>query len=99
MLIVVTSPNGLSTRTYIVTVYVLMDEEEGASLGDIQLDRGELEPSFMPDVFKYSTFLDSTNHRIGITPHSLSGNDVKMCRITTGSSEEMKRMWAEKTHS
>jgi hypothetical protein len=95
-LIVVTSPNGLSTRTYIVTVYVLMDEEEGASLGDIQLDRGELEPSFMPDVFKYSTFLDSTNHRIGITPHSLSGNDVKICRITTGSSEEMKRMWARK---
>ena len=28
VLIVVTSPNGLSTRTYIVTVYVLMDEEE-----------------------------------------------------------------------
>ena len=27
VLIVVTSPNGLSTRTYIVTVYVLMDEE------------------------------------------------------------------------
>ena len=48
VLIVVTSPNGLSTRTYIVTVYVLMDEEEGASLGDIQLDRGELEPSLKP---------------------------------------------------
>ena len=78
MLIVITSPNGLSTRTYVVTIYVLMEEEEKASLGDLIVDHGQLEPTFMPDLFRYSLYLPSHRDRIALTPYSLSGEDIKV---------------------
>ena len=44
LLIVVTSPNELSSRTYMVTVYVLMESLTGASLSYLALADGEPPP-------------------------------------------------------
>jgi hypothetical protein len=65
-LISVTSPNKLSTRTYVVTLYVLMDDQVTPTLSDLVLDHGELDPEFIPESFKYTVFHDNDRNRVGL---------------------------------
>ena len=76
MLISVTSPNKLSTRTYVVTLYVLMDDQVTPTLSDLVLDHGELDPEFIPESFKYTVFHDNDRNRVGLRPYSLTGRGL-----------------------
>jgi len=93
VLISVTSPNKLSTRTYVVTLYVLMDDQVTPTLSDLVLDHGELDPEFIPESFKYTVFYDNDRNRVGLRPYSLTGEDIKVCRLVSQSGDDQRRYW------
>jgi len=54
ILVTVTSSNRLTTRTYVITAYVLMESISSAALSVLAIDNAayELDPPFEPSTFK-----------------------------------------------
>ena len=77
-LVCVTSPSGLVSRLYKVTIYVLTSgwerfDDAEPSLAMLAVRPGLLEPSFSPDEFKYTASLEHRQRRMTVTAAAMRG--------------------------
>ena len=86
ILVTVTSSNKLTTRTYVITAYVLMESISSAALSVLTLSDGAvLEPEFEPSTYKYSAVVPHTRATVNLTAVSMMGTPVLVNGFTVRS--------------
>lgn len=92
VLFTVTSPGELTTRSYVVTVYVLLEDIPGASIASVELFPGDLEPPFAPDVFKYSLIVGHTTEALSVSAVSYAKTPITVCSVQAPS-RQLRSLW------
>ncbi|KAK3256637.1 hypothetical protein CYMTET_34233, partial [Cymbomonas tetramitiformis] len=92
LLIAVTSSNRLTTRTYVITVYVLMDHVSGTSLSFLVPSHGDLDPEFSSDEYKYSTVVSYDKDEITFLAASIFNDPVSVCLVNAPEAQ-LRELW------
>ena len=92
VMVEVVSNNGLTVRTYIVTVYVLLEELVGTQLSMIKPSVGTLTPGFDSDETKYSIVVDQLQEDISFQVASVLNDPVAVC-VVAAPEETLRELW------
>jgi hypothetical protein len=92
ILIEVTSANRLTTRTYVVTAYVLMEQIVGTSLSMLAPSSGEMQPEFESEEYKYSVVVPFETEEMQFRVASVLDDPVAVC-LVTALEEELRALW------
>ena len=92
ILIEVTSANKLTTRTYVVTAYVLMEQIVGTSLSMLAPAMGELQPEFDAEEYKYSIVVPNMVDEMSFRVASVVDDPVSVC-LVVAPEEELRALW------
>ena len=92
MLFTVTSPGELTQRSYVLTVYVMLEDQPGASVASVDASAGDLEPGFEPALFKYSLIVPAATDQLRVAAVSYAATPLALCAVQAPS-KALREAW------